>query len=90
MKRRNRSAEEKRAIVLSGLRGSQSVSEICREHQISQSQYYKWRDLFMERGLQGLSGSQADPEHHQRREIERLEQIIGKQTILIETLKKMQ
>jgi transposase len=88
MKRRQWSAEEKRAIVISGLRSSQSVSDICREHQITQSQYYAWRDQSLEGGLKGLSGSKADGEHQQRREVERLEQIIGKQTVLIETLKK--
>ena len=89
MKRRQWSGEEKRAIVISGLRSSQSVSDICREHQVAQSQYYAWRDQFLEGGLKGLSGSKADGDHQQRREVERLQQIIGKQTILIETLKKM-
>ena len=40
MKRRHFSSEEKMAIVLNGLKGKQSVAEICRQHQISQSQYY--------------------------------------------------
>ena len=47
MKRRHFSVEEKMAIVLAGLRGEQSVAEICRQYQISQSQYYKWRDSFL-------------------------------------------
>ena len=34
------SEKEKMAIVLAGLKGEQSIAEICREHQISQSQYY--------------------------------------------------
>jgi len=50
MKRRYLSEEEKMAIVLAGLKGEQSIAEICREHQISQSQYYKWRDRFLEAG----------------------------------------
>ena len=50
MKRRHFSPEEKMAIILTGLKGEQSIAEICREHQISQSQYYKWRDRFLEAG----------------------------------------
>ena len=46
MKLRQWSSEEKMAIVLEGLKGEKSVAEICREHQISQALYYRWRDRF--------------------------------------------
>ena len=46
MKRRKWTSEMKSLIVLQGL-GGQSVSEICNEHGISQSQYYQWRDQFL-------------------------------------------
>ena len=88
MKRRTWTADEKLTIVLAGLRNQPSIAELCREHQLSQTQYYKWRDQFLAGGLKGLTGVNGDTEHQQRREIERLERIIGKQTILIETLKK--
>lgn len=89
MKRRNWSAEEKQAIVLEGLRGTRSVAEICREHQISQTLYYRWRDKFLEGARRGLENGSADEKAH-RAEIERLQKIIGKQTIQIEILKKTQ
>ena len=41
-------SEEKMMIVLEGLRGDESISKICAKHGISQSQYYKWRDTFLE------------------------------------------
>ncbi len=47
MKRRKWNADEKLAIVLMGIKGEKSVAQICREHQISQAQYYKWRDKFL-------------------------------------------
>ncbi len=50
MKLRKWSSEEKMAIVLEGLKGEKSVAEICREHQISQTLYYRWRDRFLEAG----------------------------------------
>nr|MBA3634535.1 transposase [Acidobacteriota bacterium] len=40
-KGRNWTSEEKAKIVLQGLSG-QSVSELCNEYQIHQTQYYKW------------------------------------------------
>ena len=54
MKRSNWTTEEKLAVVLEGLNGRKSVSEICREHQISQTLYYRWRDKFLEGARSGL------------------------------------
>ena len=47
MGRKNLSAEEKMAIVMAGIKGDKTVAQICREYGISQSQYYKWRDAFL-------------------------------------------
>jgi transposase-like protein len=46
MPRRKWDAKTKAMIVLEGLKGK-SVAELCNEHQISQAQYYQWRDQFM-------------------------------------------
>jgi len=83
------SVEEKLAIVLEGMRGERSVSEICREHGISQTQYYRWREEFLESGKQGLSGGSGSRELDElRREVERLQKLVGKQALQIEILKK--
>jgi transposase-like protein len=46
MQRRKWDAKTKALIVLEGFKGK-PVSEICTEHQISQSLYYQWRDQFL-------------------------------------------
>ena len=46
VKRRKWCSKEKSRIVLEGLKGA-PVSELCIEHQISQSMYYAWRDQFL-------------------------------------------
>lgn len=46
MKRRTWSPEQKAKVVLEGLRG-RPVSEICRDHAITQNMYYNWRDQFL-------------------------------------------
>jgi len=84
---RNWTVEEKMAIVLEGLKETRSVAEICREHQISQTLYYRWRDKFLEAGKRGLENGGAN-DHVYRAEIESLQKIIGKQAIQIEMLKK--
>lgn len=88
MKRRKWDVETIMGIVLEGLRGERSVAEICREHQCSETQYYKWRDRFLEGGKRGLMNGGSDERGGYKAEIERLQRIIGKQAIQIEILKK--
>ena len=54
--RKQYSAEEKIRIVLEGLRGEQSIAELCRREQIAQSLYYSWSKEFLEAGKKRLSG----------------------------------
>jgi transposase len=53
--RRKFSAEEKIRIVLEGLRGEISVSELCRRESISPTIYYRWSKAFLESGKNGLT-----------------------------------
>ncbi len=57
--RRQFSAEEKIRIVLEGLRGEESISEICRREGIASSQYYGWSKEFLEAGKKRLDGDTA-------------------------------
>lgn len=54
--RRKFSSEEKIRIVLAGLRGEESVSELCRHEGIHQNLYYRWSRDFLEAGKKRLSG----------------------------------
>lgn len=77
------------SIVLMGLKGERPIAEICREHQISQSQYYRWRDRFLEGGKNALVyGAPSKKEAILKSEVDKLFKIIGKQAIQIEVLKK--
>jgi transposase len=87
MKKRKWMAEEKLAIVMEGLKEKRSVADICREHKISQTLYYRWRDKFLEACKRGLVNGASDDNAY-KAEIEELQKIIGKQTIQIEILKK--
>jgi transposase len=54
--RRQYSAEEKIRIVLEGLRGEESVAEICRREGINANIYYRWSKEFLEAGKKRLNG----------------------------------
>ena len=54
--RRKYSAEEKIRIVLEGLRGEDSIAELCQREGINPNMYYKWSKEFLEAGKARLTG----------------------------------
>jgi transposase len=54
--RRKFNSEEKIRIVMEGVRGEESIAEICRKHSIHVNMYYKWSKEFMEAGRKRLHG----------------------------------
>ena len=57
--RKHYSAEEKIRIVLEGLRGEDSIAELCRREGIAQNLYYRWSKDFLEAGKKRLAGDTA-------------------------------
>jgi transposase len=54
--RRHYSAEDKIRIVLEGLRGEDSIAELCRKEGINSNVYYRWSKEFLEAGKKRLAG----------------------------------
>ena len=54
--RKHYSAEEKIRIVLEGLRGEDSIAELCRREGINANLYYRWSKEFLEAGKKRLAG----------------------------------
>ena len=54
--RRKYSSEEKIRIVLEGLRGEETIAELCRREGISPNLYYTWSKEFLEAGKRRLMG----------------------------------
>jgi transposase len=57
--RRQYSAEEKVRMVIAGLRGEDSIAELCRKEGINQNLYYRWSKDFLEAGKKRLAGDIA-------------------------------
>jgi len=55
--RRKFTAEEKIRIVLEGLRGEESITDLCRKEGIHPTMYYKWSKSFLESGKRQLNGN---------------------------------
>jgi len=91
--RRQFSAEEKIRIVLQGLRGEDSIAELCRREGISQNLYYRWSKEFLEAGKKRLAGDTAreatsDEVRTLRREAGALKEVVADLTLENCLLKK--
>ena len=54
--RKQYTAEEKIRIVVSGLRGEESIAALCRREGIAEGLYYSWSKEFLEAGKKRLAG----------------------------------
>ena len=91
--RRQFSAEEKIRIVLSGLRGEDSIAELCRREGIVQNLYYRWSKEFLEAGKKRLAGDTARAATPQevkdlRREASTLKEVVAELVLENRLLKK--
>jgi transposase-like protein len=57
-KYRSWTAQQNIEIMLASLRSDRSVMEVCREHEISDTLYYSWRDKLLEGGREALAGKE--------------------------------
>ena len=91
--RRHFSAEEKIHIVLEGLRGEESIAELCRRESITSSMDDGWSKEFLEAGKRRLAGDTAraatsDEVKDLRREAQALKEIEADLSLENRLLKK--
>ena len=91
--RKQYSAEEKIRIVLEGLRGEDSIAELCRREGIVQNLYYRWSKEFLEAGKKRLAGdtgraATSDEVKELRREASALKEVVAELTLENRLLKK--
>ncbi|MEO1544987.1 MAG: IS3 family transposase [Pseudomonadota bacterium] len=91
--RKQYSAEEKIRIVLDGLKGEDSIAELCRREGIAQSLYYSWSKEFLEAGKKRLAGDTARAATSSevkdlRRESRDLKEVVAEQALELRLLKK--
>ena len=91
--RKQYGAEEKIRIVLDGLRGEDSIAELCRQEGISQGLYYKWSKDFLEAGKKRLAGditrqANTDEVKALRAQARDLKEVVAEQTLELRLLKK--
>ena len=91
--RRHYSTADKIRIVLSGLRGEDSIAELCRKEGIAQGLYYSWSKEFLEAGKKRLAGDTAraatsDEVRSMRSQTQALKEAVADLTLENRLLKK--
>ena len=91
--RKRYSAEEKIRIVLDGLRGEETIAELCRREGIAQGLYYSWSKEFLDAGKKRLAGDTARAANtgevkDLRREARDLKEVVAEQALELRLLKK--
>ena len=91
--RRKYSAEEKIRIVLDGLKGEETIAELCRREGISPNLYYNWSKEFLEAGKRRLMGdTKREATSHEvidlRHENGELKEVVAELTLDNRLLKK--
>jgi transposase len=91
--RKQYSAEEKIRNVLDGLRGEDSIAELCRREGINQNLYYRWSKEFLEAGKKRLAGDTAreatsDEVKGLRQQAVALKEVVAELTLENRLLKK--
>jgi len=79
---RHWTAEEKLCILDEARRAGQTVSEVCRRHQIAPGQFYAWERLARQGALEALRHSNRgrkihDPTIHLQAEVERFRNVVA-------------
>jgi transposase len=91
--RRKFNSEEKIRIILEGLRGEDSIANICRKEGIVPGIYYKWSKAFLEAGKRQLNGdtireASSNEVSDLRGENEQLKQLVAELSLKNRVLKK--
>ena len=91
--RRHYSAEDKIRIVLEGLRGEESIANLCRREGIPNNLYYRWSKDFLEAGKKRLMGDTVrEANSHEvtdlKKENQHLKQLVAEIALKNRVLKK--
>lgn len=87
-KRRTYSPEFELDTVMEGIQGEKSIAQICREREIKDTLYYKWKDHFVSTATTIFEDRRNKASQEKEERIAELERMIGKLTMENEILKK--
>ena len=82
------SAKRKVELLLSLIRGERKLVDVCREHDLKQSEVESWMDTFMKAGERGLKANSEDETTIREKEIKELRAKVGELVLELDARKK--
>jgi transposase-like protein len=84
----NFSPQEKAEVILLALKSPDTISEICRKHNIAPVTFTRWKKHYLEGGMNALKpGTKSNSDIYEK-ETQKLKLIIGELYVELEYLKK--
>ena len=84
------SAKRKVDLLLSLIKGERKLVDICREHDLKQSEVESWMETFLKAGERGLKARSADETDVRDREVKELRAKVGELVLELDARKKLQ
>ncbi len=81
-------ARRKADIIIRILRGENSIADVCREHDLKQSEVESWVDTFLRGGENSLKTNAKDEHTQYEREIRDLRAKVGELVLELDSRKK--
>ena len=78
--------EFKSQVVLQVLTGTKSAAQVCREHNLKDSLFYRWKAEFLHNAAKAFRQDNQGQQDQER--IAELEQLVGRLTLQLEISKK--
>lgn len=83
-------AKRKVELLLQLIRGEKKLVDVCREHDLKQSEVEGWMDTFVKAGERGLKARTEDEQAAHEREVHELRAKIGELVLELDARKKLQ
>ena len=83
-------AKRKAELILELIRGTKKLVDVCREHDLKQSDVEAWMETFLQGGEKSLKVNAEDEQAAHEREVKELRAKIGELVLEIDFRKKLQ
>jgi transposase-like protein len=82
-------ARRKVELLLQLIRGEKTLVDVCREHDLKQSDVEGWMDVFLKAGERGLKSRTEDEQATHEREVRELRAKVGELVLELDARKKL-
>ena len=83
------SAKRKVELLLQLIRGERKLVDVCREHDLKQSEVEGWMETFLKSGERGLKARSEDEQATHDREVRELRAKVGELVLELDARKKL-